>query len=205
MKTRFLVALALLAISNLVVHPAKAVTVDFWKLILWTPPNDIGWDDLHIDLGPGFLIDDGPTIRDVVSIGDKDLLPIKLFKNGYRFKTGIGGKADTVDIDFNGGPFNTPPRLIGVAMSVFTDNPLTKFRYQYTNSSDESLPVDPITGLRLVGNPLTFDCTPTTTLVCEKLGQIEIPAIPIPAAVWLFGTALIGLVGFSKRKSRIAA
>ena len=27
-----------------------------------------------------------------------------------------------------------------------------------------------------------------------------IPPIPIPAAIWLFGTALIGLVGFSKRR-----
>jgi hypothetical protein len=31
------------------------------------------------------------------------------------------------------------------------------------------------------------------------------PAVPVPAAVWLFGTALIGLVGFSKRKSKVAA
>jgi len=29
--------------------------------------------------------------------------------------------------------------------------------------------------------------------------------VPIPAAVWLFGTALIGLIGFGKRKARIAA
>jgi hypothetical protein len=29
-------------------------------------------------------------------------------------------------------------------------------------------------------------------------------AVPVPAAVWLFGTALIGLVGFGKRKARIA-
>jgi hypothetical protein len=27
-----------------------------------------------------------------------------------------------------------------------------------------------------------------------------VPAVPVPAAVWLFGTALIGLVGFSKRR-----
>lgn len=33
----------------------------------------------------------------------------------------------------------------------------------------------------------------------------QVPAVPVPAAVWLFGTALIGLVGFSKRKSRNAA
>jgi hypothetical protein len=30
-------------------------------------------------------------------------------------------------------------------------------------------------------------------------GQIN--PVPIPAAVWLFGTALIGLVGFSKKKA----
>ena len=29
--------------------------------------------------------------------------------------------------------------------------------------------------------------------------------VPIPAAVWLFGTALIGLIGLGKRKARIAA
>ena len=29
--------------------------------------------------------------------------------------------------------------------------------------------------------------------------------VPVPAAVWLFGTALIGLVGFGRRKTRIAA
>lgn len=33
----------------------------------------------------------------------------------------------------------------------------------------------------------------------------EVSPIPVPAAVWLFGTALIGLVGFGKRKTRIAA
>jgi hypothetical protein len=27
-----------------------------------------------------------------------------------------------------------------------------------------------------------------------------IPAVPVPAAIWLFGTALIGLVGFGKRR-----
>jgi len=29
--------------------------------------------------------------------------------------------------------------------------------------------------------------------------------VPLPAAAWLFGTALIGLIGFGKRKARIAA
>ena len=29
--------------------------------------------------------------------------------------------------------------------------------------------------------------------------------VPVPAAVWLFGTGLLGLIGFSKRKARVAA
>jgi len=31
-----------------------------------------------------------------------------------------------------------------------------------------------------------------------------VSAVPIPAAIWLFGTAMIGLVGFGKRKSLTA-
>ena len=33
-----------------------------------------------------------------------------------------------------------------------------------------------------------------------NLTPTEVSPIPIPGAVWLFGTALIGLVGFSKRR-----
>jgi hypothetical protein len=30
--------------------------------------------------------------------------------------------------------------------------------------------------------------------------EVAVPAVPVPAAVWLFGTALIGLAGLGKRK-----
>ncbi|MCP3675834.1 MAG: PEP-CTERM sorting domain-containing protein [Gammaproteobacteria bacterium] len=32
------------------------------------------------------------------------------------------------------------------------------------------------------------------------LTDISVSAVPVPAAFWLFGTALIGLIGFSKRR-----
>jgi hypothetical protein len=41
------------------------------------------------------------------------------------------------------------------------------------------------------GNPGTWSAQP-------------VGAVPVPAAIWLFGTALIGLVGFGKRKSKVA-
>ena len=31
--------------------------------------------------------------------------------------------------------------------------------------------------------------------------DLEISAVPVPAAIWLFGTAILGLVGFNRRKS----
>ena len=41
--------------------------------------------------------------------------------------------------------------------------------------------------------------------IFSAYGLLTVSAVPVPAAVWLFGTALIGLVGFSKRRARIAA
>ena len=38
------------------------------------------------------------------------------------------------------------------------------------------------------------------TVAIDDLTIGDVSAVPVPAAVWLFGTALIGLVGFSKRK-----
>lgn len=32
-----------------------------------------------------------------------------------------------------------------------------------------------------------------------------VSAVPVPAAIWLFGTALIGFIGFGKRKEKLAA
>lgn len=48
-----------------------------------------------------------------------------------------------------------------------------------------------LTGGRLEG---TF----TGSDVIAKLGKVSV--VPVPAAVWLFGSGLIGLVGFARRK-----
>ena len=32
------------------------------------------------------------------------------------------------------------------------------------------------------------------------IGDVELHSVPVPAAVWLFGSGLIGLAGFAKRK-----
>jgi len=49
------------------------------------------------------------------------------------------------------------------------------------------------------------DLIKSYSIYARELQTPSLPPVPAPAAVWLFGTALIGLVGFGKRKARIAA
>jgi len=59
-------------------------------------------------------------------------------------------------------------------------------------------------------NPLTIDSIRrevhnSITFPTPRIGgwlYTSVNPVPVPAAVWLFGTALVGLVGFGKRKSR---
>jgi len=41
----------------------------------------------------------------------------------------------------------------------------------------------------------------TESYIASELTLKSVSAVPVPAAVWLFGTALIGFIGFSRRTS----
>jgi hypothetical protein len=34
---------------------------------------------------------------------------------------------------------------------------------------------------------------------------LNVAAVPVPGAIWLFGSAMAGLIGFGRRKNKIAA
>ncbi|MDH5473491.1 MAG: VPLPA-CTERM sorting domain-containing protein [Gammaproteobacteria bacterium] len=38
------------------------------------------------------------------------------------------------------------------------------------------------------------------SMISSTLGSVAVSAVPVPAAVWLFGSGLIGLIGFARRK-----
>ena len=46
----------------------------------------------------------------------------------------------------------------------------------------------------------TAEGWPPTGVVYDNLNVEGVPAIPVPAAVWLFGSGLLGLVGVARRK-----
>jgi hypothetical protein len=48
------------------------------------------------------------------------------------------------------------------------------------------------------GNPVAGGFVATTT------GTLTLTAVPVPAAVWLFGSALVGLTSIARRKALVA-
>ena len=54
-----------------------------------------------------------------------------------------------------------------------------------------------------IGDPLSLSTSSDKSQIPESMLVVDsggVLPVPVPAMVWLFGTALIGLVGFSKRK-----
>jgi hypothetical protein len=113
-------------------------------------------------------------------------------------------------------PFTIGLSRSGGAISLFLDNmPLQRSppRLPYN-------PADPL-GKAVPGNNILHFFVPDTTTFPDltiagsvdfirihddssTFGTQPISAVPAPATLWLFSTALIGLIGFGKRKVRIA-
>lgn len=55
--------------------------------------------------------------------------------------------------------------------------------------------------LNLISNTLGLDTAIFLPLpVPDHPGEPPLPAVSVPAAIWLFGTGILGLIGFSKRR-----
>lgn len=54
------------------------------------------------------------------------------------------------------------------------------------------------------GGELTFDAEGNLYMVAEdQVSIVKLSAIPVPAAIWLFASGLLGLIGISRRKKTI--
>jgi hypothetical protein len=109
--------------------------------------------------------------------------------------------------------------LLGGELLDWGFNVLNPNRYRYTDADGSAFNIGTLTGLYLAidinGTAVVFsgDILGTTSLggdigdfvrdrngMLFEIGSSVVSAVPVPAAVWLFGTALLGLVGFSKRR-----
>ncbi len=80
-------------------------------------------------------------------------------------------------------------------VAMFIDGGTNDFGYMlFANNSTDGHTFH--TDIGLIDNNWT---TPVSFLMVANTTS----AVPVPAAIWLFGTALIGLVGYGKRKSKV--
>jgi len=104
----------------------------------------------------------------------------------------LGAGEDTINIFFDGIQQNDD-----VWKGISTDN-----RGYYIRSMDvaTSLLLDGILNVQVVGTPISGEPGNFIGIDFSSLA-IQTSAVPVPAAVWLFGTGLLALFGFSNRKS----
>ncbi len=101
----------------------------------------------------------------------------------------LGGVLDILLYDFGGGPFQP---VVGDTFDILTADTIEGQFDLLSYALDDGL----MWNVSYILDDLGDDFV--------RLSLAEaVPPIPIPAAVWLFGTALLGLVGFTKRKKSV--
>jgi hypothetical protein len=82
---------------------------------------------------------------------------------------------------------------------VFTGNS-SRLGWGLAQANDESISSSFGTSSEFSFIPRAADLNTVAKADSVDITAAPISAVPVPAAVWLFGTGLIGLVGFSKRR-----
>ena len=141
----------------------------------------------NVDSGGHFLAphSDPPTILGSITAG---------------FSGGIvdGAGDDLIIYDCCAGTTPTPGETASV--SVSTDNITFTFLGLYgpVNSFDFNGIFASVVNFVKIVNTSTTNSPDIDAFQGNYMAPVS--AVPVPAAVWLFGTALIGLVGFGKRR-----
>jgi hypothetical protein len=101
----------------------------------------------------------------------------------------------SADINGIGFDFGPPGNFSESSLRSFTLTPEQITEANLAQKVILNLALDVGFGIETAGDLLAFD-------FFRLDGELATSVVPIPASVWLFGTALLGLVGFNKRKNK---
>lgn len=136
--------------------------------------------------------------------------------------------AATVNINGSGfGVFTSGPINTGESFSPVAQTLVLGAGFDYVlNLSANDLPDQSVTGFDVTVNGVSFNSSPIAlgpgsydvvfigqatapdtgaSLLVNATGTPIVSNVPVPAAAWLFGSALMGMVGVSRRKSASVA
>jgi hypothetical protein len=116
------------------------------------------------------------------------------------------------DVSLTSGDFDAGTMIPGSGFTITNEAVGTVISVDVTSSINSLIGLSAVyAGFNLRHQPMTvydeFEYLGASNWegITSPYPVLEVSAVPVPAAVWLFGTALIGLIGLGKRKSRIAA
>lgn len=145
-----------------------------------TNPEDFLFIDPDVAVGYDYVVDSGPNITSL-------LLPTGIGDNLFSlllFDVALNDYVDAGTV------------LTGGTEYSFGVDGVDKFRIQGIETDANLDPTDPnafVTGLK-------FSSTDVVSMSQIPISE-SVSAVPIPPAVWLFGSGLLGLVGVARRKS----
>lgn len=102
--------------------------------------------------------------------------------------------------DFNYQPILDLAALLGTPLNPPTTGVRGVFDEFLTSNNTYSTWVPLVNHTNLTGVIGYSNSTPDSSGSTTGHFLVSVSPVPVPAAVWLFGTALLGLVGFSKRR-----
>lgn len=162
---------------------ALATSVASAATIIWTPTDS----DINYSFDAGTSSDDNLyALFDVTDFDGAQANALVLNK-----------PADTITFTANGFNFDLTSDVTPNTTTLFGNN-----EFVIATSLDNGISwSDTFTTYELVANTNLYNLTFETGTVLSIDAIPEIQAVPVPAAAWLFGTGLIGIVGIARRKS----
>ena len=158
-----------------------------------------GWDVISADvhyMGTFWEASDG--IRSI----DLDGLIGSAGGVSQTFSTVVGTQYE-VTFDMAGNYANSPAIK---PMSVSADGQSQDFTFDVTGRSALNMGWTPMSWLFVADDTsATLEFQSLTTFsgwgpALDNVSVMSVNPVPVPAAVWLFGTGMLGLIGFSKRR-----
>jgi hypothetical protein len=129
--------------------------------------------------------------------------------NGSEIRFDFSSLVSAVGVDFFANPADTTLSIFGATANLLESFTVpTGDMFVCTPGLCGFVGIDfgsDLISYAIIDTSLTLPQPGIEIYVDNIIYQSGVSAVPVPAAVWLFGTALIGLVGFGKRKARIAA
>ena len=100
-----------------------------------------------------------------------------------------------------GGDFNIDNGLIEVMLAFAPEEGDILDFFAISGATNIPVGYNPVVGVAAAGSGVPFGTPFTVDIGGELFSGVVTSAVPIPAAVWLFGSGLLGLIFVSRRRS----